>query len=61
VRPSRTGVLKREILPLLEDVPLSKMKAATGLSVTMCARIRRGYSPHARHWDGLRQLVMSKD
>ena len=46
----------REILPLLEGVSLSKMKAATGLSVTMCARIRRGYVPHARHWEGLRVI-----
>ena len=49
-------VFTREILPLLEGVSLSKMKAATGLSVTMCAKIRRGYVPHPRHWDGLRQL-----
>lgn len=54
-------VFTREILPLLEGVPLSKLKAATGLSVTMCARIRRGYVPHPRHWDGLRQVVMSGD
>lgn len=39
----------REILPLLEGVTLSKMKAATGLSVAMCARVRRGYVPHPRH------------
>jgi hypothetical protein len=49
VRPSRTGVLKREILPLLKSVSLSKMKAATGLSVTMRAKVRRGYVPHPRH------------
>jgi hypothetical protein len=54
-------VFTREILPQLMDVSLSKMKAATGLSVTMCSKVRRGYVPHARHWDGLRQLVMSKD
>ena len=47
-------VFRREILPLLQDVPLSQMKAATGLSVTMCARIRRGYAPHPRHWARLR-------
>lgn len=49
-------VFTREILPLLQGVSLSKMKAATGLSVSMCARIRRGYVPHPRHWDGLRLL-----
>ena len=31
-------VFTREILPLLEGVSLSKMRAATGLSVTMCAK-----------------------
>ena len=50
----------REILPLLEGWSLSKMKAATGLSVTMCAKVRRGYAPHPRHWEGLRQLTVSK-
>ena len=45
-----------KILPLLEGVPLSKMKAATGLSVTMCARVRRGYVPHPRHWGALRLI-----
>jgi hypothetical protein len=50
------SVFTREILPLLEGVSLSKMKAATGLSVTMCARVRRGYVPHPRHWAALRQL-----
>ena len=49
----------REILPLLEGVSLSKMKAATGLSVTMCAKIRQGYVPHARHWGNLRGLGAS--
>ena len=54
-------VFRREILPLLQDVPLSQMKAATGLSVTMCARIRRGYAPHPRHWEGPRRLIVSGD
>ena len=47
-------VFTREMLPLLQGVSLSKMRAATGLSATMCARIRRGYVPHARHWENLR-------
>jgi hypothetical protein len=49
-------VFTREVLPLLQGVSLTKMKAATGLSVTMCAQIKRGQVPHPRHWDGLRQL-----
>lgn len=50
-------VFKREILPLLQSVTLPQMRAATGLSVTMCARIRRGYVPHARHWRALNECV----
>jgi len=51
------AVFRREILPLLEGVSLRKMKAATGLSLTMCARVRRGYIPHPRHWEKLRGLA----
>ncbi len=47
-------VFAREVLPLLQKATLPQMRAATGLSVTMCARIRRGYVPHARHWTALR-------
>jgi hypothetical protein len=46
----------REILPLLQNVSLPKMTAATGLSVASCSRIRRGHVPHPRHWESLRQL-----
>ena len=49
-------VFTREILPLLQKVTLPQMRAATGLSTTMCARIRRGYVPHPRHWEALRVL-----
>ena len=54
------AVFRREILPLLEGVSLGKMKAATGLSLTMCARVRRGYVPHPRHWEALRLLSRSR-
>ncbi len=49
-------VFTREILPMLQTVTLPQMRAATGLSTTMCARIRRGYVPHPRHWNKLRRL-----
>ena len=49
-------VFTREILPLLQSTTLPQMRAATGLSTTMCARIRRGYVPHPRHWGRLRSL-----
>jgi CRISPR-associated endonuclease Cas1 len=45
-----------EILPMLQSATLPQMRAATGLSLTMCANIRRGYVPHPRHWDSLRIL-----
>jgi CRISPR-associated endonuclease Cas1 len=50
------AVFTREILPRIQGMSLSKMKAATGLSTTMCAKIRRGYVPHPRHWEALRTL-----
>ncbi len=53
-------VFRREILPLLQAATLPQMRAATGLSLTMCARIRRGYVPHARHWEGLRRWMTSE-
>ena len=50
-------VFTREILPLLQRATLLKMKVATGLSVSMCARVRQGYVPHPRHWDMFRTLI----
>ena len=46
----------REILPGLQDVPLSRIMEATGLSLRYCSQIRQGYVPHARHWGNLRRL-----
>ncbi len=44
----------REILPKIQDVPLSALMAATGLSKRACSLIRRGLSvPHMRHWVAL--------
>ena len=50
------GTFTREILPGLQDVPLSRIMEATGLSLRYCSQIRRGYVPHPRHWEGLREL-----
>lgn len=45
------------IRPGLTDVPLSRMQAATGLSLSACSRIRSGaLVPHARHWESLEAL-----
>jgi hypothetical protein len=41
----------REILPLIENVPLSRLQRATGLSLRYVSLIRRGErTPHPRHW-----------
>jgi len=47
-------VFEREILPLIEHVPLSRLVKATGLSLRYCSQIRRGEKvPHPRHWRAL--------
>ena len=48
----------REILPQLQDVPLSAMVDATGLSKGYCSFIKRGIKiPHERHWPSLERLI----
>ena len=47
-------VFTGEMLPLLQSVTLPQMRAATGSSVSLCARIRKGYVPHPRRWSRLR-------
>jgi hypothetical protein len=50
-------VFRREILPGLQDVSLSTMAKATGLSEGYCSFVRRGLKvPHRRHWEQLRIL-----
>jgi len=49
-------VFTREILPDLENVPLTQMERATGLSKRSCSRIKHGWVPHPRHWEPLRQM-----
>lgn len=44
-------VFRREVLPGLQGVPLRELARRTGLSVSNCARIRRGEAvPHERWW-----------
>ncbi len=46
------------VLPTLRDIPLSAIRAATGLSLSACSRIRSGsLTPHERHWTALHDLV----
>ncbi len=47
----------REILPVLQDIPLGKMARATGLTEGYCSFVRRGLKvPHRRHWNTLARL-----
>lgn len=45
----------REILPAIQEIPLRRLMAATGLSLRHVQLIRRGERvPHPRHWDAFR-------
>lgn len=45
------SALQRDILPLIQNVPLSRLQRATGLSLRYVSLIRRGERvPHPRHW-----------
>jgi CRISPR-associated endonuclease Cas1 len=48
------GHFEREILPLIRELPLSRLVEATELSLKYCSQIRRGEkAPHPRHWAAL--------
>ena len=45
------SAFQRDILPLIQDVPLSRLQQATGLSLRYVSLVRRGErTPHPRHW-----------
>jgi hypothetical protein len=45
------SAFQRDILPLIESVPLSRLQRATGLSLRYVSLIRRGErTPHPRRW-----------
>jgi CRISPR-associated endonuclease Cas1 len=45
----------REVLPLIQSVPLSQLVRASGLSLRYVSQIRRGEkTPHPSHWAALR-------
>ena len=51
---------KRDILPQLQGVPLSRIVKATGFSRRYASLARRGlYTPHPVHYDALADLVGS--
>jgi hypothetical protein len=48
------SAFQREILPLIQKVPLSRLQQATGLSLRYVSLIRRGErTPHPRHWQAM--------
>lgn len=51
-------VFRREILPQLQGVSLTRLADASGLSLQYCGLIRRGLKvPHPRHWANLGAIV----
>jgi CRISPR-associated endonuclease Cas1 len=56
----KVGTFDAETCAALAKVPLSRIQAATGLSLTAASRIRSGkLIPHARHWASLAALSRS--
>jgi hypothetical protein len=48
------SAFQRDILPLIQNVPLGRLQRATGLSLRYVSLIRRGErTPHPRHWQAL--------
>jgi hypothetical protein len=48
------GLFSREILPVIQSVPLAGLARATGLTAGYLSIIRRGEKiPHPRHWPAL--------
>jgi CRISPR-associated endonuclease Cas1 len=56
------SAFQRDILPLIQDVPLSRLQRATGLSLRYVSLIRRGErTPHLRHWHRLLEAAKGID
>lgn len=54
------GVFKRDILPTLQRVTVTRMAAATGLSIQYCSRVKSGLNvPHPMHLPALEMLAES--
>jgi CRISPR-associated protein Cas1 len=52
------SAFQRDILPRIQDVPLSRLQRATGLSLRYVSLIRRGErTPHPRHWHAFRDAA----
>jgi hypothetical protein len=56
------SAFRRDILPLIQDVPLSQLQRATGLSLRYVSLIRRGErTPHPRHWQAFVEASALRD
>jgi CRISPR-associated endonuclease Cas1 len=52
------SAFQRDILPLIQNIPLSRLQHASGLSLRYVSLIRRGErTPHPRHWERLRDAA----
>jgi hypothetical protein len=48
------SAFQRDVLPLIKEIPLSRLQRATGLSLRYVS-IRRGErTPHPRHWQAFK-------
>jgi CRISPR-associated endonuclease Cas1 len=55
------SAFQRDILPLIQNVPLSRLQRATGLSLRYVSLIRRGErTPHPRHWQAFMAAVIEE-
>ena len=50
-------VFSQQIQPLLASLRTSAIRSQIGVSRWYAGRIRQGYLPHPRHWQGLAELV----
>jgi hypothetical protein len=57
-REFSADLFRSDILPGLQDVAVTRMAVATGLSIQYCSRIRSGRNvPHPMHWQALSELT----
>jgi hypothetical protein len=60
-RVVRPGVSAEDGAKLIQQIPLSRLQRATGLSLRYVSLIRRGErTPHPRHWPAFQTLVEAR-
>ena len=56
------SAFQRDIWPLIQNVPLSRLQQATGLSLRYVSLIRRGEkTPHPRHWTAFEAAAVARN